>query len=211
MASTVPPQRECLPHSKARGGRLGDRALPSTSGVDLVMAEVSTDWQVASGKWKPYRLKTNCGPISGYTAKLAVFALHERLDNHWGTGGYCSGFYRFRSRLRSEIYREAGSSKLTSSESQMNDQQKYTHTLVVVEKPEDNEEFLPSKQRYKAWHDVQQSLRSTLKSSEPSHRLDENVFLIPLHSNLPQFAAVVHALAESRFPYKTLLLDGLLH
>lgn len=54
------------------------------------------------------------GLISGYTSKLAAFVSHERLDNRGDTGGYCSGFYCFRSPSRSEIYREVGRGKLTS-------------------------------------------------------------------------------------------------
>src|SRR5262245_16098315 len=54
------------------------------------------------------------GLISGYTATAAAFVGHERLDNRWGTGGYCGRFSRFRFPSRSQIYREVGRSKLTS-------------------------------------------------------------------------------------------------
>ena len=54
------------------------------------------------------------GLIWGYTAIMAAFIHDERLDNRWGTGGYYTRFYYFRSLSRGELYREEGRGKLTS-------------------------------------------------------------------------------------------------
>jgi hypothetical protein len=48
------------------------------------------------------------GLIVGYTAKLAAFIYDERLDNRWGTSGYCEGFYCFRFPMQGEIYSIGG-------------------------------------------------------------------------------------------------------